>query len=352
MGSLPFLTREPFRVTLAYWMTSLFQCSSSMNPTMRAWKNRTSHFAGCTIMGFYQMLQRPFAVYCLISPSTRTFTVRGNLLNRKIFYVGSTLASIQSRQDARWRKLRNDLHHFCIIPVQFSDGDVDTKSFETRCIQLWKPMLNHPWIVQLNPTSITRKATPFQIQQTFTVRGSRLWKKARRRLKSLGVLQHYAFTLPVLQEARTILMTLAADAERSFHMASRLRSNEYHQVHNIFMLFTAFLFIAMIHLEVKIRSFFKKVLDFRKCPRPGAPRPLCIPMLAHSTFQKSAQTFISHLTQSKQDSLTPFHLTLLTEERAMHNPMSDTIRLATKNDRKHHQSHRHNAKPWQQRNAQ
>ena len=245
LGSLPFLMHEPFRVLLAYWMISLLQCSSSMNPTMRAWKKRTSHFVGCTIMDFYQMLQRPFAVYCLISPLTRTFTFRGNLLGHKIFYIGSTLVSIQSRQDAKWRKLRllqknqavncdlvfhyfhtrDALHQFCILPVHFLDGDVDTRSFETRCIQLWKPMLKHPWIVQLNPTSTTRKATPFQIQQTFTARGSRLWKKLRRRLKTMGALPHYEFTLPMLQEAWTVLMTLAADAERSFHMASQLRSS-------------------------------------------------------------------------------------------------------------------------------
>ena len=189
-------------------MIALIQCSSSMNPTMRAWKKRTSHFVGCTIMDFCQMLQRPFAVHCLISPCTRTFTFRCNLLSRKIFYIGSTLVSIQSRQDARWRKLRllqknqavncelalhyfrtrDSFHQFCIVPVQFLDGDVDTRSLETRCIQLWKPMLNHPWIVQVNPTSATRKATPFQIQQTFTARGPRLWKTVRRRLKTLGVL--------------------------------------------------------------------------------------------------------------------------------------------------------------------
>ena len=156
-----------------------------MNPTMRAWKKRTSHFVGCTIMNFYQMLQRPFAVYCLISPSTRTFTFRGSLLSRKIFYSGSTLVSIQSRQDARWRSLgcsqknqavncemalhyfhaRDSFHQFCILPVQFLDGDVNTRSFETRCIQLWQPMLNPPWTVQLNPRSTTRKATRFRFNK-------------------------------------------------------------------------------------------------------------------------------------------------------------------------------------------
>ena len=101
-------------------------------------------------------------------------------------------------------------------------------------------------------------------------------------------------------------MTLAADAERSFHMASQLRSSEYHQVriHALYRL--------SLHCDdpprSKIRSALKKVLDFRKCPRPGAPRPLCIPMLAHSTFQKSVQTFISHLIQTNADSLVPFHL--------------------------------------------
>ena len=139
LGSLPFLTREPFRVMVAYWMITLIQRSSSMNPTMRAWKKRTSHFVGCTIMDFFQTLQRPFAVYCFISPSTRTFTFRGNVLSRKIFYIGSTLVSIQSQQDARRRKLRllqkhqavncelalhyfhtrSSFHQFCILPVQF-----------------------------------------------------------------------------------------------------------------------------------------------------------------------------------------------------------------------------------------
>ena len=107
IGSLSFQMREPFRVMLAFWMIALFQSSSSINPTMRAWKNRTSHFVGCTIVDFYQMLQRPFAVYCLVSPSTRIFTFRGNLLDRKLFYVGSTLVSSQcfrkiKRSTANW----------------------------------------------------------------------------------------------------------------------------------------------------------------------------------------------------------------------------------------------------------
>ena len=293
---------------------------------MKAWKNRTSHFVGCTISDLYQMLQRPFAVYCLKSPSTRTFTSRGSLLDRKLFYVGSTLVSIQSCQDARWRKLRllqknqavncelalhyfhtrSNFSQFCIIPVQFLDGDVDTRSFETRCIQLWKPRLNHPWIIQLNPTSVTRKSTPFQIQQTFTIKGSRLWKKVRRRLKSLGALQYLEFTLPMLQEAWTILMTLAADAERSFQMASRLRSNEFHQIH-VYALYR-----LALHCDdpprSKIRSILKKVMDFRKYPRPGTARPLCLPMLAHSTFSRSLQTFVSELIQSNKEYLVPFHL--------------------------------------------
>ena len=201
---------------------------------------------------------------------------------------------------------RDSFYQFCILPVQLLDGDVDTRSFETRCIQLWKPMLNHPRIVQPNPMSTTRKATPFQIQQTFTAKGSRLWKKVSRRLKTLGVLQHFEFTLPMLQEAWTILMTLAADAERSFHMASQLRSSEYHQVH-IYALYR-----LSLHCDdpprSKIRIILKKVVDFRKCQSHGAPRPLCIPMLAHSTFQKSVQTFISHLIQSNADSFVPFHL--------------------------------------------
>ena len=184
--------REPFRVTLAYWMITLIQCSSSMNPTMRAWKKRTSHFAGCTIMNSYQMLRRPFAVYCLIYPSTRTFSIESqDLLHWKHFGIHPTPTRCETAEAwvapenqavtcelaLHYFHTRDSFYQFCILPVQFLDGDVDTRSFETRCFQLWKPMLNHPWILQLNPMSTTRKATPFQIQQTFTAKGSRLWKK-------------------------------------------------------------------------------------------------------------------------------------------------------------------------------
>ena len=100
-------------------------------------------------------------------------------------------------------------------------------------------------------------------------------------------------------------MTLAIDVERSFHISSQLRSSEYHQ------LYIYILDRLSLHCDdppgSKIRNILKKILDIRKCPRSGAPRPLCIPMLANSTFQKSIQIFVSHLMQTTADSLIPFN---------------------------------------------
>ena len=201
--------REPFRVMLAYWMIALIQCSSSMNPTMRAWKKRTSHFVGCTIMDFLPDASTSicsplfaFTLYKNIYVSMQ-FIESEDLLHWKHFGINPIPTRCEMAEAGRLQKknqavkcelalhyfhTRDSFHQYCIVPVQFLDGDVDTRPIETSCIQLWKPMLNHPWIVQLNPTSATRKATPFQLQQAFTARGPRLWKTVRRRLKTLGVL--------------------------------------------------------------------------------------------------------------------------------------------------------------------
>ena len=118
------------------------------------------------------------------------------------------LAPPLSRQDARLRKYRllqrgefgnaelmlhyfhsrGDLFDAIIIPLHCFADLQQARATEYSFIHSWKPQLNAPWVVKLNPTSTTRFAQPFTVRSTYGSPGKRLWMKVRRRLHTLGLL--------------------------------------------------------------------------------------------------------------------------------------------------------------------
>ena len=109
--------------------------------------------------------------------------------------------SVHSRQDARLSKYRllqrgefcnaelmlhyfrsrGDLFDAIIIPLHcFADLE-QARATEYSFIQSWKPQLNAPWVVKLNPTSTTRFAQPFTVRSTYGSPSKRLWVKVRPR---------------------------------------------------------------------------------------------------------------------------------------------------------------------------
>ena len=124
---------------------------------------------------FSDLFQTANTVYVMIMPLTkkRGWDYRcGALLQRKRFYVGSTSVSVHSRQDARNRKYRlfqrgefcnaelmlhyfrsrGDLFDAVIIPLHCFTDLQQARATEYSFIHSWKPQLNAPWVVKLNPT--------------------------------------------------------------------------------------------------------------------------------------------------------------------------------------------------------
>ena len=172
--------RIPIRVLAAFiFVQGIFRsCSQAVHT--RTWQRRLHHLRGLGLQAFSDLFQSGNTVYVMIMPlaKKRGWNYRcGALLQHRPFYVGSTSVSVHSRQDA------------IIIPLHcFADLE-QARAAEYCFIHSWKPQLNAPWVVKLNPTSTTRFAQPFTVRSTYGSPGKRLWMKVRRRLHTLGLLQ-------------------------------------------------------------------------------------------------------------------------------------------------------------------
>ena len=183
-------------------------CSQALH--IKTWQRRLHHLRGLSLQDFSDLFQSSNTVYVMLMPLTkkRGWHYRcGALLQRKRFYVGSTSVSVHSRQDARLRKFRllqrgdfcnaelmlhyfhshGDLFDAIIIPLYSFTNLPQARATEYSFIHSWKPQLNAPWVVKLNPTSTTRFAQPFTVRSSYASPGKRLWMKVRRRLHTLGL---------------------------------------------------------------------------------------------------------------------------------------------------------------------
>ena len=262
----------------------------------------------CIVTEFSNMMQRQYAVCTLLHVDAET-SGRSPWLQKKTFYVGSTTTGIHHRQDARWRKdrclkqgqfvnvelvmhylhSRGPLHEVVIVPLFNLVNATDTGSKETKIIQNWRPMYNHPRINKLHPTSTFRTTKLAITALSHTTKSSRLWKKVRRRLQSVGILGFYVTSSASPSFGWDILMMLAAGGLLAFDASRRLRSSEFSHLH-VYALHR-----LANHLEdpprSRVKSLLKQIFRFRGMAFPRQCKPLVIPLLAHTGFKQAEKGF-------------------------------------------------------------
>ena len=323
--------RIPIRVLAAFiFLQGIFRsCSQAVH--IRTWQRRLHHLRGLSLQAFSDLFQSGKTVYVMIMPlaKKRGWDYRcGALLQRKRFYVGSTCVSVHSRQDARLRKYRLlqrgefcnaelTLHYFrsrghvfdaIIIPLHCFTDLQQARATEYSFSHSWKPQLNAPWVVKLNPTSTTCFAQPFTVRSTYGSPGKRLWQwmKVRRRLRTLGLLHLYQNTILEPVDNWLLLINLANGGMKAFQTEKRLRSAEYHheQVYAPYRLWN----LLDDPPQTAVRSTLRRVLQFRQCAVPRSPRPPVLPLLAHQSFPRAIEQWIAGIISTAKDYMIPFHL--------------------------------------------
>ena len=277
--------RRPLRVLCAFLWLHAIQYSASTIAAMNTWKRRTSRFVGTTLLQIALLFEEPFATYVIVVPALhkRHWHAQGTLLDSRKFYIGSTTASVHSRQDARIRKLRllqqgqftntelmvhyfhvhADIYDSLILPFEKYQSKTAVRVAECALIQLWKPQLNMPWIVKLNPTSATRTSVPKLGNTTYQTPGRRLWLRVRRRLRTLGILQLYSSTCLSPIEGWSILVAFSQGGLRAFD-AERLVVRKS-RIFNV-MLYTVCLASWVTHHDRRLKLHSSAVYDFAIFP--------------------------------------------------------------------------------------
>ena len=296
---------------------------------LRTWRRRFLHLQGFDLLQFSTLFEQSNTVYVLLLPllEKRGWNhMHGALFHRRRFYIGSTAVSAHSRQDARLRKYRllqrgdfcnaelmlhyfhthGDLFQAVLIPVHCYDTLHQARASEYSLIHSWKPQLNAPWIVRLNPTSTTRFTQPFTVKSCYGSPGKRLWLKVRRKVRTLGLLRLYDNTLLEPHDHWLLLMNIANRGIKAFQAEKRLRSAEFHN-HQISALY------RLCNLlddppQTAVRAVLRRILTFRQCAIPKGPKPLVLPLLAHDSVQSTVEQWISNITIDSKDYMIPFHL--------------------------------------------
>ena len=244
------VVRYPARSLAAF----LFLCilHGSSQEMLDTWKRRTKKFLHCSLADISRNFERANATYVLVIPISY-IRKRKNVLDLKKFYVGSTTVNCHSRQDARIRKYRllqegqftntelmvhyfhvhSDLFDAIMIPLTSHNSAEETRAQECTFIRLWKPQLNAPWIVKLNPTSATRTTSLTLNAIIYATPGKRLWMKVRRRMYTMGILNLYPVAPVNPYDNWNILVQLARGGMQTFEAEKTLRSALFQ--HNTFM---------------------------------------------------------------------------------------------------------------------
>ena len=235
--------RIPTRVLAAFiFLQGIFRsCSQALH--IRTWQRRFHHLRGLSLQDFSDLFQSGNTVYVMIMPFTKkarlalpmwcsSTTVNAFMLDPLLFQFILT----HSRQDARLRKYRllqrgefcnaelmlhyfrsrGDLFDAIIIPLHCFTDLQQARATEYSFIHSWKPQLNAPWVVKLNPTSTTRFAQPFTVRSSYGSPAKRLWMKVRRRLHTLGLLHLYQNTILGPIDNWLLLINLANGGMKAF----------------------------------------------------------------------------------------------------------------------------------------
>ena len=317
------VVRYPARGLAAF----LFLCilHGSSQEMLDAWKRRTKMFLHCSLADISRNFEHANATYVLVIPISY-IRKRKNVLDLKKFYVGSTIVNCHSRQDARIRKYRllqegqftntelmvhyfhvhSDLFDAIMIPLTSHKSAEETRAQECTFIHLWKPQLNAPWIVKLNPTSSTRTTSLTLNATIYATPGKRLWMKVRRRMYTMGILNLYPVAPVNPFDNWNILVQLARGGMQTFEAEKTLRSALFHSQH-IYALLRMTLLLDDPP-RTRVRAILKRVLKFRDCPEPPYTKPLILPMLGHKRFKKDLQRWMVQRIQEHKPFLVPFHL--------------------------------------------
>ena len=142
-------------------------------------------------------------------------------------------------------------------------------------------------INKLHATSTLRATKLATTALSYTTKSSRLWKKVRRRLKSVGILRFYMSYSATSFHGWDFLMMLAAGGH--WLLMLQLRSSEFSHFH-----------VYALHrmanrLEDPPRSRDKaqleQILQFRGMALPRQCKPLVILLLAHSGLKQAVKGF-------------------------------------------------------------
>ena len=269
------------------------------------------------------MFECPFACYILADAQIEPyFQVGAN------FYVGSTTASLQKRQDdrvhkfrqlaelkpvhaelmLRWAVSRQCFGSLVLVPIAKMDTARQIRTLESTLIQKWNPTLNFPFILKKRLTKVGPDFAQCvkRMASTFQAPGTRLHRKLRKRLYGLGALSLYSTSKQRPESSWMILTVLAERSLASFEMQRTLRSCAYSLAH-VYALYR-----LTNNLDEPprsaVQSIITKILVFKGGVKPPRAKPMQLPMLSHDGFRSAVKKWLKTQVVSRRDFLIPFHL--------------------------------------------
>ena len=139
-----------------------------------------------------------------------------------------------------------------------------------------------------------------------SVPGRRLWRKVRRRLRTIGLLRLYPAAPLDINDNWSILMSIAHGGMQSFQAEKRLRSAQFQDLHVYALLRSTMLLDDPP--RTRVRSVLKRILQFRDKPFPKPGKPVVLPLLGSDRFKQKVQQWMNQQIQDHKEFIIPFHL--------------------------------------------
>ena len=269
------------------------------------------------------MFECPFACYLFADAQIEPYFQMG-----ANFYVGSTTASLQKRQDDRihkyrqlaelkpvhaelmlhWAVSRQCFGSLVLVPIAKMDTTRQIRTLESTLIQKWHPPLNFPFILKKRLTKVGPDFAQSvkRMASTFRAPGARLHRKLRKRLYGLGALSLYSTSKQHPESSWMILTVLAERSLASFDTQRALRSSAY-SLQRVYALCRLAHNLDELPRSA-VHSLITKILVFKGGVKPPRAKPMQLPMLSHSSFRSAAKKWLKSQVVSRRDFLIPFHL--------------------------------------------
>ena len=206
---------------------------------------------------------------------------------------------------------RADFFATIMFPIRIYASTSLARAAERNLIHTWKPSLNMPWIANSTLHRLHVKVFPSWLVPCIPLLvGVFGYEYA-------DAYVHWVFFVYTLQrqfnrlptDCWSLLVTLSQGGKQAFDMETYLRSAQFSTLQTLHVYGR----LRMCNLlddppRTAVKAALKRVLGARKTPVPRPARPLCLPPLAHPSFKRSVQSWITRLTKKYADFLTPFHL--------------------------------------------